>query len=86
MGYLGEYLITGLFVSGSIASIVFIKTSLSSKLCNEYIHYRIVLNFSVMLYSKILENLRCRESVSYTYNVTINVRSSKFQTSFQFYS
>ena len=42
------------------------------RVCNKYIHFVIVLKFSVMLYSKILENLRCRKSVFYTFNVMVN--------------
>ena len=40
-------------------------------LSSKYIYFLIVLKFSVMLYSKILENSMCRESVSYTFNVTV---------------
>ena len=83
---MSEYSTTGLFVSGSITSVVFIKIPLNSVLCNKYIHFLNVLKFSVMLYSKILENSRCRESVSYTFNITVKCPGFKFQTSFHFYS
>ena len=46
-------------MSGSVTAVVFIKKSLNSVLGNKYIHFLIVLKFSVMFYSKILENSRC---------------------------
>ena len=53
---MGEYVITGFFVSGSDASVVVIKKPLNSVLCNKCIHFLIVLKFSVMLYSKIVKS------------------------------
>ena len=67
---MGEYLTSGRFVSGSIASVVYIKkTTLNSVLCNKYIHFLTVLKVAVMLYSQILDNSMFRESESSTCNV-----------------
>ena len=73
-------------MSGSIASVVLLKKPLNSVLCNRYIHFLIVLKFSIMLHSKIPENSRCRESVSYTFSVTVKCPDLKISNSFHFYS
>ena len=76
---MGEYLTTGLFVSGCYFSVIF-----SNKLPNFVLFHKCsfsltVLQFSVKLYSKILEKLRCRGSVSYT--TQCNGKMSEFQNS-----
>ena len=76
---MGEYLTTGLFVSGCYFSVIF-----SNKLLNFVLFYKcsfslIVLKFSVKLCTKILEKLRCRGSVSYT--TQCNGKMSEFQNS-----
>ena len=48
-----------------------LNKTLNPVLCNKYIHFLVVVKSSAMSYSKILENSRCRESVSYTFNVTV---------------
>ena len=76
---MGEYLTTGLFVSGSIASIIFINKPLNLVLFYKYSLFLIILKFSIKLYSKNLEKLRCQESMSYTNQC--NGKMSEFQNS-----
>ena len=76
---MGEYLTTGLFVSGSIASVIFINTSLNLVLFNKYSLFLIKLKFSIKLNSNSLEKLRCQESMSYTNQC--NGKMSKLQSS-----
>ena len=83
--YMGEYLTTGLFVSGSIASVIFINKSLNLVLFNKYSLFLIILKFSIKFNSNSLEKLRCQESMSYTNKCNgkmSELQSSKFDLIF----
>ena len=76
---MGEYLTTGLFVSGCYFSDIGISKLLNFVLFQKCSFFRILLKFSVKPYNKILEKLRCRGSVSYT--TQCNGKMSEFQNS-----
>ena len=76
---MGKYLTTGLFVSGSIVSVIFINKPLNMVLFHKYSPFLIILTFSIKFYSNILEKLRCRESMPYT--IQCNGKMSEFQNS-----
>ena len=73
---MGEYLTTGRFVSGCYFSVIF-SNKLNFVLFHNCSFSLIVLKFSVKLYSKTLEKLRCRGSVSYA--TQCNGKMSEFQ-------
>ena len=76
---MGEYLTAGLFMSRSIASVIFINKPLNLVLFHKYSLFRNILKLSIKLYSKNLEKLRCQESMSYTNQC--NSKMSEFQNS-----
>ena len=77
--HLGEYLTTGLFVSGWYFAVICNNTLLNFVLFHKCNFSLIILKFSVKPYNKILEKLRCRGSVSYT--TQCNGKMSEFQNS-----
>ena len=72
-------LTTGLFVSGCYLSVIFCNKLPNFVLFHKCSFSLIVLKFSVKLYSKILEKLRCRGSGSCT--TQCNGKMSEFQNS-----
>ena len=62
---------------GSIVSVIFINKPLNLVLFHNNSIFRIILKLSIKLYSKNLEKLRCRESMSYIQiNVTVKCPNS----------
>ena len=76
---MGEYLTTGLFVSGCYFSVICSNKLLNFVLFHKCSFSLIILKFSVKPYNKSLEKLRCRGSVSYT--TQCNGKMSEFQNS-----
>ena len=76
---MGEYLTTGLFVSGWYFAVTCNNKLLNFVLFHKCSFSLIILKFSVKPYNKILEKLRCRGSVSYT--TQCNGKMSEFQNS-----
>ena len=74
-----EYLTTGLFVSGSTASVTFNNKPLNLVLFHKYGLFLIILKCSIKFCSNFLEKLRCRESMPYTNQC--NGKMSEFQNS-----
>ena len=76
---MGEYLTTGLFLSGCYFSVICSNKLLNFVLFHKCSFFLIILKFSVKPYNKILEKLGCLGSVSYT--TQCNGKMSEFQNS-----
>ena len=77
--FFGDYLTTGLFVSGCYFAVICNNKLLNFVSFHKCTFSPIILKFSVKPYNKILEKLRCRGSVSYT--TQCNGNMSEFQNS-----
>ena len=77
--FFGDYLTTGLFVSGCYFAVICNNKLLNFVLFHKCSFSPVILKFSVKPYNKILEKLRCRGSVSYT--TQCNGKMSEFQNS-----